>query len=654
MAIDSFNPFTDSIFGTTGTGLDQIVTTIAHDRGLAGRITGKDIAGGAAAANTLNALIVEAARATHAIDDGKFDADDVLKINEWIRADANRLKLFTEQHGDDECRIETGFHLVQNDGAVASFRGQNFVNTVADGIFHIGFEVKDGYFVNEDGNQNASVQQVADWLNALWTDHSSTGTGLDRVTDLIVADKGLSKQIPESEISAGADAADDLNQMIADAIGDLDLDADGRINSMDVVAINQWIRSDEARFARFVELHGDDENGSETGFHLVQNDGASTRMFGQNFVNTVADGMYHIGFEIKSGRFLNEDGNKNAKVTDVADWLDYFYSDVSTTETGLDWITDSIKSDKGLACNTRAGDINGGARAANDLNHLILDGLNAVEALNDGVISVSEVIAVNGWIQEDKAREQYFVELHGDDEDGEETGYHLVQNDGGSLQYRGQNLINTVADGIYHIGFDIRDERFDNEDGNPNATVADVTTWLNSFVLGKSIMWGTSAGDKLVGLNDVDTLNGEGGDDCLYGNAGNDTLNGGDGCDTLCGGHGDDVLVGGLGRDILYGNAGADTFVFAALEPGVPDVIKDFKHGEDKIVLGFLDVPDGGFTADNFVAGTAAKDADDWVIWDARTGCLYFDADGTGQDAEQMLIATLNKSAQLAWSDFAL
>ena len=69
-------------------------------------------------------------------------------------------------------------------------------------------------------------------------------------------------------------------------------------------------------------LHGDDENGEETGFHLVQNDGAKTRLFGDdNAIDTVADGIYHLGFKISGTQLLNEDGNANAQLEDVAFWL---------------------------------------------------------------------------------------------------------------------------------------------------------------------------------------------------------------------------------------------------------------------------------------------------------------------------------------------
>ena len=54
----------------------------------------------------------------------------------------------------------------------------------------------------------------------------------------------------------------------------------------------------------------------------MQNDGAQTQWFGdENAVNTVADGIYHLGFAIENGRLLNEDGRPNASLKDVAYWL---------------------------------------------------------------------------------------------------------------------------------------------------------------------------------------------------------------------------------------------------------------------------------------------------------------------------------------------
>ena len=53
----------------------------------------------------------------------------------------------------------------------------------------------------------------------------------------------------------------------------------------------------------------------------------------------------------------------------------------------------------------------------------------------------------------------------------------------------------------------------------------------------------------------------------------------------------------------------------------------------DRIALDhsiFTGLATGHLNASAFVIGTAAKDADDRVIYDPATGTLYFDPDGTG------------------------
>lgn len=69
----------------------------------------------------------------------------------------------------------------------------------------------------------------------------------------------------------------------------------------------------------------------------MQNDRATSVFFGRNPVNTVLDGIHHVGFSITFiDRFNNEVCNANANVSDVADWLPDFYSDQSTTGLGLE------------------------------------------------------------------------------------------------------------------------------------------------------------------------------------------------------------------------------------------------------------------------------------------------------------------------------
>jgi len=546
----------DSMSFPAETGLNQLVDAVRNDPGLlTGRISSLDREGGARAAMAMNTILNESILATGSGVDGIFTVDEVKALNLYIRT--NYRELWAELHGDDESGSETGFHLVQNDGALLQYRGANLINTVADGIYHLGFEISDDTLLNEDGNPNASVGQIAEWLTQFYTDHSTTGTGLDKVTDLVMADKGLSQSISDAEIVTGVDAANSMNYIIHEAITSSGVACDSVISTDDIRVVNAYIREHYA--TEWAELHGDDESGSETGFHLVQNDGASTRMFGKNFVNTVADGIYHLGFEIRGNTVLNEDGNANASLNDLASWLQYFHVDQSTTGTGLDLLTDSVKSNPGLAVNTAAADINAGATAADVMNQIIIDAIEATGVAEDSLISPDDIRTINTVIRQSYLDE--WTRLHGDDEDGEETGFHLVQNDGANVTFRGDNLINTVADGIYHLGFAIEGDTVLNEDGNVNATLADLATWLNYFYLGKEIVYGTNDAETIKGLNHNEAVYAQGGDDCVYADAGDDLLMGGSGNDNLYGQDGNDTLNGEAGNDDLRGGSGDDTLL---------------------------------------------------------------------------------------------
>ena len=247
------------------------------------------------------------------------------------------------------------------------------------------------------------------------------------------------------------------------------------------------------------------------------------RSFGRNAINTVFDGIYHIGFGLTvDGRFVNEDGNANAKVSDVADWISYYYGDPSTTGTGFDRLTDWMRLDPGLARWTSASDINDGLAAADGILHLYVDAIAATGVNSDGWISKSDLRLINSWI--DANRHDQFVALHGDDEDGTETGFHKIQNDGGSTQFFGRNLINTVADGMFHIGFQIVGENFLNEDGDTNQSLSDVSSWVNAFLNNSRFTIGTSSADVLAGNDERDQLLGNSGSDLLQGNGNADLL----------------------------------------------------------------------------------------------------------------------------------
>lgn len=114
----------------------------------------------------------------------------------------------------------------------------------------------------------------------------------------------------------------------------------------------------------------------------------------------------------------------------------------------------------------------------------------------------------------------------------------------------------------------------------------------------------------ITGSNNI-RLSGNALDNVLTGNAGNNKLEGFGGDDTIDGGAGVDTILGGLGLDRMTGGAGADKFVFQALAEtgvgGLRDVITDFEHLTDKIVLNAIDANElrGANQAFAFIGGAA-------------------------------------------------
>ncbi|MEB3168482.1 MAG: hypothetical protein VKK97_07085, partial [Synechococcaceae cyanobacterium] len=564
----TYSAYLATPIGSTGTGLDQLVAWDAGDGGLAGANEASTIAAGIAAVDGLNQLLIQGLQATGSLNKPVLSVADIAALNTWVRSDPTRLAQFLALHGDDDGATATGFHQIQGNGGNRLFDGRTLIDTVQDGIYHFGFPLSaDGTrFTNEDGANNALLTDVARWLTALKTDLTTTNTGLDRIVETIVADPGLAANITWPQIEGGAMAADGLNSLILQGIDALNqagaADSDPtRLSTAEVLWINGWIRSDANRYATFINLHGDDENGVETGYHLVQNDGANTTLFAQNAINTIFDGIYHIGFDITvDGRFVNEDGDANALVSDVAEWITYYYGDPSTTGTGFDRLTDWMRLDPGLAIWTSATDINDGLAAADGLLHLYLEAISATGVNSDGWITKNDLRLISSWIRSNRYDE--FIALHGDDEnDGSETGFHKIQNDGGSTQFFGLNLINTVADGMFHVGFEIEGENFINEDGDRNQSLSDVSSWVNYFLNSSRLTVGTDASESLVGNAERNQLLGNGGNDVLQGGAAADLLDGGWGDDTLLGGGGVDLLEGGFGNDLLDGGEAGDIYL---------------------------------------------------------------------------------------------
>lgn len=158
------------------------------------------------------------------------------------------------------------------------------------------------------------------------------------------------------------------------------------------------------------------------------------------------------------------------------------------------------------------------------------------------------------------------------------------------------------------------------------------------------------------------TIRGTSRAETLTGEAGHDTISGSAGNDRLYGGLGNDRLHGGTGNDRLYGQGGKDIFVFDTKPHKSTNVdrIEDFNVRDNSIWLDnkvFTKLGSGTpskpkkFKSDMFVKNTKTQDAEDRIVYDKKTGALYYDQDGTGAKA-QVKIATLTKNLALTYNDF--
>jgi hypothetical protein len=115
--------------------------------------------------------------------------------------------------------------------------------------------------------------------------------------------------------------------------------------------------------------------------------------------------------------------------------------------------------------------------------------------------------------------------------------------------------------------------------------------------------------------------------------------------DTLIGTAGDDRLLGRRGKDVLTGGQGQDAFVFDTApnkQRTNLDKVTDFSVRDDSIWLDnkvFKSLGKRGSDASPqklkkaFFAFDKAKDGNDYVLYDPKSGKLRYDADGYGPQA---------------------
>ncbi|MCB1488171.1 MAG: M10 family metallopeptidase [Bauldia sp.] len=176
--------------------------------------------------------------------------------------------------------------------------------------------------------------------------------------------------------------------------------------------------------------------------------------------------------------------------------------------------------------------------------------------------------------------------------------------------------------------------------------------------LGRAIDFGdgwTQAKAVMIGPDTkIENATGGDGNDKIKGNGLKNTLEGGDGHDVLRGRGGADKLSGGADNDKLNGGKGKDQYFFKEAPGHGVDTITNFQRGE-KIGLdnaAFSGIGDEGrLRAKYFVTGSAAKDADDHVIYQKKSGNIYHDADGSGHAGKE-LFAHVDPGTKLHAGDF--
>lgn len=155
---------------------------------------------------------------------------------------------------------------------------------------------------------------------------------------------------------------------------------------------------------------------------------------------------------------------------------------------------------------------------------------------------------------------------------------------------------------------------------------------LENLRLTGAALRGTGNGEdnKIAGTGRDNILTGGGGDDMLNGRGGNDVLDGQAGRDTY-------VFEGGK----LDAETNVDTLHFRSNDTiALSDSLFDIAVAEGETGLG------GAFRD----LSTGAVDADDRILFDAETGELFYDADGSG-GADAILFATLAAGSDMVTAD---
>jgi Ca2+-binding RTX toxin-like protein len=150
----------------------------------------------------------------------------------------------------------------------------------------------------------------------------------------------------------------------------------------------------------------------------------------------------------------------------------------------------------------------------------------------------------------------------------------------------------------------------------------------------------------------------------LIGNELDNAITGNTAKNIIKAGAGNDEINGGYGNDKLQGNAGQDVFIFNSRlgtsrsdRTANFDTVMDFSVTDDTVRLEnaiFKKLGGAGRLKKGFFTiGDKAKDKNDYVIYNKKTGIVSYDVDGTGAK-EAIEFAKLSKNLKLTVKDFLI
>lgn len=120
--------------------LTTLTAAISADPGLRATTSAAQIQLGLTATSNLKTVLLQTIAATHVNDGGLISEADMQTISTAVFNNPAARKSFILNHGNDNGAIESGFHHIEGDGGTLVFQGRAFIDTVADAIFHYGFE----------------------------------------------------------------------------------------------------------------------------------------------------------------------------------------------------------------------------------------------------------------------------------------------------------------------------------------------------------------------------------------------------------------------------------------------------------------------------------------------------------------------------------